>query len=139
MWFGKIMLRWLKLLRGLSFHSLLLPLALTGMVSLAACGGGPLSLLTGGGPNVAANVQAGQTNTQTLGTTELKENRVVKSTADTIKQSSDKNNISTEKVDNLTVNQTPLWIIVLLVLGWLLPSPQEMGRSIKKIWTKRNP
>ncbi len=43
----------------LSFKWLLLCSSLL----LAGCGG-PLSLLTGGGPNVAANVQAGQTNLQ---------------------------------------------------------------------------
>lgn len=37
--------------------------ALAVLLLLAGCGG-PLSLLTGGGPNVAANVQAGQTNRQ---------------------------------------------------------------------------
>ena len=41
-------------------------------MSLASCGPlSPLNLLTGGGPNVAANVQAGETNTQTIGTTEV--------------------------------------------------------------------
>ncbi|WP_422049727.1 lipoprotein [Shimia sp.] len=34
--------------------------------TLAGCAGAPLGLLTGGGPNVAANTQIGKTNTQAI-------------------------------------------------------------------------
>ena len=110
------------------------------MVSLAACGG-PLSLLTGGGPNVAANVQAGQTNTQTVGQTRLEDQRITKSTiGGSLKQSNDTSQVKADRVDSVTVNQTPLWIVLLLVIGWILPSPQEMVRwLLEKYKQKKTP
>lgn len=84
-------------------------------LTLAGCSGSPLSLLTGGGPNIAANVQAGKTNTQTLGTTQ-----------------------NTEVKGDLTVehlNQTNVdpWIIGALCLfaGFLIPSHREIARYIR--------
>ena len=101
--------------------------------SVTACDG-PLSLLTGGGPNVAANVQAGQENNQTLldvGATTT-EQTIVRPNARDITQTSDENRIKTEKVENLTLNESPpLWVWLLMILGWLLPSPGEMGRTIR--------
>ena len=38
-------------------------LLLVALLTLVGCGG-PLSLLTGGGPNIAANTQAGKENVQ---------------------------------------------------------------------------
>lgn len=95
-----------------------------------------MSLLTGGGPNVAANVQAGETNTQTVGQTNLTEQSIVRPQARDITQTADENKIRTEKVDNLTINETPLWMIVLLVLGWLLPSPSELARNIRSMFRR---
>ena len=66
------MLLSLKSLSGQSSRLLLLLLVLT---SIPSCSKGPLSLLTGGGPNVAANIQAGKTNSQTLGTTKIVEQK----------------------------------------------------------------
>ena len=117
--------------------SLLRTLCLICLLTLAACGPlNPVSLLTGGGPNVAANVQAGETNTQTIGTTAIQEQSIVRPQARDITQTADENKIRTEKVDNLTINETPIWMIVLLVLGWLLPSPSEMGRGLLKVFRR---
>ena len=52
---------------------------------------GALSLLTGGGPNVAANTQVGKTNSQTIGVTKNLAPKVSvrpKARVDTIDQSS---------------------------------------------------
>ena len=114
---------------GLSSRLLLLLLVLTSMPS---CSKGPLSLLTGGGPNVAANIQAGKTNSQTLGTTKIVEQ---KTESGDIKSVDSK--VSAESVEKVTVNETQPWVILLLILGWLLPSPNEIGRWIKSIF-KRN-
>jgi hypothetical protein len=49
------------------------------MVSLTAgCGANPLNLLKGSGVNTAANVQAGKTNSQTIGTTQVTEQKLVR-------------------------------------------------------------
>lgn len=103
---------------------------------IPGCGGSPLSLLTGGGPNVAANVQAGETNSQTVGVTENSSQEIIRPNARDITQTSDTNSVKTEKVESLTIQETPLWIVILLILGWLLPSPGEMGRVIKGWFTR---
>ena len=47
-----------------------------------------------------------------------------------------KENVTADRVDKVTVNEVPPWVILLLVLGWLLPSPGEMGRKIQG-WFRR--
>ena len=120
---------WLK---QLSIQSLRLPLLLMvflGMVILTGCSGGPLSLLTGGGPKIAANVQAGKTNTQTIGQTNNVSPTVSlrpHARVDSVDQSND----TTNNYD------TPPWVLLLLIVGWLAPSPNEMGRWIRDIFKK---
>jgi hypothetical protein len=99
---------------------------------LTGCGASPLSLLTGGGPNVAANIQAGKTNSQTLGTTKIVEQKTESGDIKSVDA-----RVSAESVEKVTVNEVPPWVILLLVLGWLLPSPNEIGRFIRSL-LKRN-
>lgn len=103
-------------------------LALLLFISLAGCGG-PLSLLTGGGPNVAANVQAGKENVQQA---VVKQDRI-EAGRDAIQLT---NPVISDRIDKFTVQQTPVWMILLLILGWLLPSPNEIARSIRGIFKK---
>ncbi len=112
-------------------------LALLSILLLSNCSQlNPLGFLSGGGTNVAANTQIGKTNTQTIGTTKNTEQKIVVETlTGEIEQSNDDNKVSTESVDNLTINEIPPWVILLLVLGWMLPTPQEMGRGLLKIIT----
>lgn len=95
---------------------------------LSACGG-PLSLLTGGGPNVAAQVQAGQENTQQI----VANQTTTKAARDVVQQS---NPIIADQIREVTVQQTPVWMMVLLVLGWLLPSPNEIARWIRGLFKR---
>jgi uncharacterized protein YceK len=99
---------------------------------LSGCSQIPSFLLGGGGgPNVAANVQAGQTNSQTVGTTSNSDQEVVVETlTGDLKQSNDTNKVNTDSVENININEIPPWVLILLVLGWLAPSPQEMGRGL---------
>jgi len=114
----------------LSFGRLsLLLLLLLACISIAGCSKGPLSLLTGGGPNVAANVQAGKTNTQTIGQT----NNISPSVNIRPKARVDKVDQSNNTTNNTEVD--PL-LIILLILGWLAPSPSEIGRGISKIFRR---
>jgi hypothetical protein len=121
------MLQSLKFSSGRSLHLLVLLLVL--ILTLSSCSKLPLSLLGGGGPNVAANTQLGKTNTQTVGTT--KSNTVTESTVETVDQST--NEVKTEKVETVNIQQTPFWMILLLILGWLLPSPGEIGRGFMRL------
>ena len=113
-----------------------LPLAILLLLWVSGCTGvNPLNLLTGSGPNVAANVQAGETNTQTLGTTEVSNVDIKES--DNVVVSNDKNEVKSDG-GPVTVNKNevdPL-LIILLILGWLAPSPQEIGKGILNLFRR---
>lgn len=90
------------------------------LVLLSGCSGAA-SLLTGGGPNVAANTQIGKENNQNLGyTTYIKPDTKVEGSVETVDQSTTNNT----EIDPL--------LLILLILGWLAPSPQEIGRGISQ-------
>jgi hypothetical protein len=92
-----------------------------------------------GGTNVAANTQIGRTNTQTLGTTNNTD-AGIKTGGDVgnINQDFDSGNkVATERVENLTINEIPVWVILLLILGWLLPTPTQIGQSFLGLFRKR--
>jgi hypothetical protein len=121
---------------GLSRCSLFLPLALSSLLLITGCGGlNPLSLLTGGGPNVAANTQLGQENEQTVGLRTSNEQTITRPNARDITQTADKG-VKAESIERVTVQNVPPWVLVLLVLGWLLPSPGEIGRKVRSLWQK---
>jgi hypothetical protein len=88
-----------------------------------------MSLLTGGGPNVAANVQAGKENTQQAVAVQQK----TEAGRDVIQQTSP---VVAENIKEVNIQQTPMWILVLLILGWLLPSPNEIARWIRGLFKK---
>ena len=138
MLYQQVMLAWLKFWSGLSSRLLLLLLVWIGLVSLTACSGmAPLSLLTGGGPNVAANTQLGQENNQTLGVSNTT-STTVKDVEGPVQVSNDKNEVKTDS-GSVTVNKTevdPL-LILLLILGWVLPSPQELVRSFLSLFKRK--
>ena len=116
----------------------LLALVCSGMLLMAGCSGSPLSFLTGTpGVSTAANVQAGKTNSQTVGTTSVTEQKLVRPKARNIRQTADNNKVKSDSVETVVVNEVPVWVILLLVLGWLLPSPGEIGRSIASLWKKK--
>ena len=113
---------------------ILLPLSL--VLLLSGCLS-PFSLLSGigggkGGPTVNANTQVGKENNQSV-----------------VDQSSDISGENVEvdqstggftvdgAIDNVRVlNQDiPTWVIILLILGWMLPSPQEIWRGFLKTIT----
>ena len=133
MLYTQVTTKWLKSLSGLSSRLLhylsvwtggvrlvafIALLSLTGCSSLA-----PLSLLTGGGPNVAANTQIGKTNNQGVN---------VSSTAPQIRPEAP---VDTINQTNNTTEIDPL-LLLLLILGWLAPSPNEIGRGILRLFKK---
>jgi hypothetical protein len=103
-------------------------LLLVALLALSGCGG-PLSLLTGGGPNVAANVQAGKENTQQAVAVQQK----TEAGRDIIQKT---NPVEAENIEEVTIQQTPMWMLILLILGWLLPSPNEIARWIRGLFKK---
>ena len=116
---------------------LLLLLVLTSTVSCSK-----LPSLLAGGTQVAANVQAGKTNTQTLGTTNNIAPTVSvrpNSRVDTIDQSNTTSQVRTEAVETIVVNEIPVWLVLLfgLLCGFLIPSPQEIIRSIVGVFRRK--
>lgn len=103
-------------------------LALTLVILLAGCVN-PLAILSGGKPSVAANVQAGKENTQQVVANQTK----TEAGRDVVQQSSP---VIADNIKEVTIQQTPLWMLVLLVLGWLMPSPNEIARSIRGLFKK---
>ena len=118
---------------GLSLRSLLLLLALT---STAGCTGNPLSLLTGGGPNVAANTQLGQQNTQTIGSSETVKTDIKDVQGDVV-QSNDRQSVKADRVETVVVNEYPVWLIIAFVIAVFLDSPIRMIQDILRIFTRK--
>ena len=96
------------------------------------------------GTNVNANAQVGKENTQQV--VGQQDNTKIEGENVNVSQKENDSSINTSKVDSLIQNNTnvPMWYLLLLVLGWLLPSPQEIWagfvNSIERLihGTKRN-
>jgi len=103
------------------------------MLLTAGCSN-PLDLLTGGGPNVAANVQAGKTNNQTIGTTKVTEQKLVRPKARDIRQTADTTRVKAESADTVIVNDLPVWVwvvaILLFIVGWVTDTPATIVRQM---------
>jgi len=108
-------------------------LTLALLVALSGCLN-PLSLLSGGssGPTLNANVQAGKENNQSA----VDQSRDISGENVSVNQSSGNFSLGGE-VDSVKVlNQDiPMWVILLLVLGWVLPSPKEIWVGLLKTIT----
>ena len=88
----------------------------------------PLSLLTGSGPNVAANTQIGKENVQALGISQtVRPELRIEAPVKTVVQ------------DTSTTNNTdvPPWVIFVLVLGWIMPTPNQIGRSFLGLFKRK--
>ena len=97
------------------------------ILSLSSCSQLP-SLLSGGGTNVAANTQIGKENTQNVGlNSSIRPQIRVEAPVDKIIQ--DTSTTKNTEIDPL--------MLILLILGWLAPSPNEMGRGILKLFRRK--
>lgn len=104
-----------------------------GLLVLASCGTpvGKLAGLTFGEPNVAANVQAGRTNAQTLGAAEFTDQRVTRSQARSIEQSAGRTGVRSESVETVIVREDPpAWLLLVALVGWLAPTPAQISQSV---------
>ena len=97
---------------------------------LSGCGLSTLGLLGGSdGPTVNSNAQIGKENRQSVMSVEQTEE--VSAGRDIIQTEIIKE-VETGAVGSLDIINTniPPWVILLLILGWLLPTPTEIGRGI---------
>ena len=80
----------------------------------------------GGGTNVAANTQIGKENNQTgVQVGDVKENKVEAKEIGKLSQAE-----TAIDAANVTINSLPPWVLLLIILGWILPSPMEIYRGL---------
>lgn len=96
---------------------------------LSSCGLSSL-IPIGGGTNVAANTQIGKENNQGVNT------NVDRSIRPVLRPEGP---VETVKQDNSTTNNTEIdpLLLILLVLGWLAPSPNEIARGIRDLFRRK--
>lgn len=86
----------------------------------------PLSFLSGG-TNVAANTQIGKENNQTVG--------VVSNTRPQMRIEAP---VETVIQDTSTNTEVDPLMLLLLIAGWLAPSPGEIGKSFIRLFRRRS-
>lgn len=80
---------------------------------------------------MAANIQAGRTNTQTVGQTVITEQKITRPQARTIEQSAGRTSVRSEAVQTVVVQEDPPpWLLLVALLGWLLPTPAQIAASL---------
>lgn len=106
--------------QSMSFRSLSLCMVLMSTIALSGCsslvGSAVSSLLSGGGPSASANVQAGKTNTQTLGTNQV-DNRKIEISGEKPQPRITQDTNTTNNISNQT------WLIIAFALALVLDSP----------------
>ena len=92
---------------------------------LSSCG--LTSFIPAGGTNVAANTQLGKENKQAVVTNEEETNN--NAGRDIVTETKE---VEAGPVEHLDITNTniPPWVMILLLLGWLLPTPTQIGQSI---------
>lgn len=97
-------------------------------IFLAGCSGLGALIPT---PGVVANVQAGAAPSQNVGQT--------RNVTVTGKGSVDASEaaVRADTVQTQTINQTPPWLLVALVIGWLAPSPGEIARWVRGLFGRK--
>ena len=43
-----------------------------------------------------------------------------------------------ETINNQTINETDYFMLILLVLGWVLPTPSNMWKGLTAYWRRKN-
>lgn len=99
--------------------------ALLTVLFLSGCSGLPFPL--GGGPSVNTNAQVGAENTQQVVAQQTNQDAGRDIVAVEVVKEVEADTVETVVVTN---NYIPPWVILVLILGWLLPTPQQIGRGI---------
>lgn len=107
--------------------------ALALAILLTGCGALPLGMLGGGGPNVAANVQAGKENTQQV----VANQERTEAGRDIITETKQ---VEAAAVETVTINNfadIPIWYWIAFMIGWMAPSPPEILRGFIGLFRRR--
>ena len=102
---------------------LILLLSSCGLTSLPFFGGGS-------GPTVNSNAQIGKENTQQV----VAQQTTQDAGRDIVTETKE---VEAKSIEDLTIKNTniPVWVMVLLILGWLLPTPTQMGQGLYTLLT----
>ncbi|RAP39520.1 hypothetical protein BYZ73_20065, partial [Rhodovulum viride] len=84
---------------------------------------------------LAANVQAGAENVQ--GVKVENAPSIVRPRARDIRQEQSENRVRADRVETVVVNEIPAWIVLVALIGWIAPSPGEIGRRIGETVRRR--
>ena len=111
------------MLRVLSSLCLILLLSSCGLTSLPFLGGNS-------GPTVNANAQIGKENTQQV----VAQQTTQDAGRDIVTETKE---VEADSIEDLTIKNTniPVWVMLLLILGWLLPTPTQIGQGIYTLLT----
>jgi len=107
--------------------------ALALAILLTGCGALPLGMLGGGGPNVAANVQAGKENTQQV----VANQERTEAGRDIITETKQ---VEAAAVETVTINNfadIPIWYWIAFMIGWMAPSPPEILRGFIGLFRRK--
>ena len=107
---------------------------LLAIVSSLLVGCSPLSMLnpfsSKGGPSVNANVLAGKENTQQLVGQQNQQDAGRDIVTTEIRKEVEAKSVEQIKILNTNI---PPWVLLLLLLGWLLPTPQAIGIGMYRL------
>ena len=98
---------------------------------LSSCGLTSLPFLGGGsGPTVNSNAQIGKENTQQV----VAQQTTQDAGRDIVTETKE---VEAKSIEDLTIKNTniPVWVMFLLILGWLLPTPTQMGQGLYTLLT----
>lgn len=96
------------------------------ILSLSSCGLTSLPFFSGGGgPQVNSNAQIGRENTQQV----VAQQTTQQASRDIVTETKE---VEAQSIKDLTIKNTniPVWVMMLLILGWLLPTPTQIGQAL---------
>ncbi len=95
----------------------------------------PLTSLLGGGSKGPAFTAVGTQMAKEANQQVVNDQRNIRSEGGDIAVTELEDTVQTKDVGTIKINNQdiPPWVILLLILGWLLPSPSEMGRGLASL------
>ncbi len=82
-------------------------------------------------------MQAGETNTQTVGKSEQSSQEIIRPNARNIRQSADRNKVQADQVQTVVVQEVPTWLIIAFAVALFLDSPLRWWAQIRAGWKRR--
>lgn len=125
--------RWLSSMRLSCSRSLVPFISVMGIFIISACSG-PLSLLTGGGPNIAANTPIGRENTQQV-VANQQDRRISTGKNSSVNITESRDTVRTGSAEKITVNQMPWWMFGTVIMGAVLFG-SIVDDVIRTAWSK---